>query len=989
MLHLLGTPQWRTATGSHPLPNTLPGWTIAFLALQAGWVARDRLTALFWPDVASVEALHNLRMALHRVRPLLAEWGVEAALEAERRRVRLVLPTDVAALRQTASDASRPAREYSGVLMSSMDFSGFPALEEWAALERAALASTWRESLLERLARISATEPQAVALAQQLLAADALDETALLQLLRALRAQDRPHEADRHYAQYRERLQRELGVEPSPALRAWASARVSGPSPAGAASPDGQAFVGRRLELARLVRQLADAPPLARLITVVGPGGVGKSRLARQAVSQGPLPATWIDLQDLDALDTVISRIAQRLGIDLRDGADAATQIAKATSGVPRLLVLDNAEHLQELPPFTASLLAAAPTLRVLVTSRRPLAVDGETLLPLEGLARPDEDSRDFEAASAFDAVRLFAVRAHGARADFALERHLEAVLAIVDAVGGLPLAIELAASWTRLMPPEIIARELRETIDVLDRDPAMPGEPARPEHASLRAVLERSWALLASRERDALESLAVFEGGFTPTAAAAVAGVALPLLSSLADKGLLGIDDDGRFAMHPLVAVDAARRLGDHAERAAEFRDRHAAYWAATLADKLAQSTADPRIIVAATNADYANACAAWRHAVATRRHEDVLRLTAVWRVVFDTQGRYGEGARLLSTALEIAPAEAASQRAAAIVRGALSMLLFRRQNLEPALAVAEAGIALAELCGERRALVSCLLNAGSVHSILGRWQRARPLYERAYSIGREDHERPEIAVALMNLGICAKKDGRPDEALDFYRRSLAIERELGRHAAAVRCLNNIGVIHMERGEWPATRDHMAEGLRLCQQYGIAALSPYLETGLGQALFELGQFDDARRHLAHVLDTVPAAELPVVHMNVTINLGRVALRQHRLDEARPHFIAAARLALASETEADQLDFAMYWGEWLRDCGRRHDAACTWLSVIAHPMTEAGVRQGCEEGLATLALTSHERAAACAALPTLETLKAQWAALSETDDSAS
>jgi len=976
MLHLLGSaPAWRSNQAEQALSNTLPGWTIAFLALQADWVARERLTALLWPDAAPAEALHNLRVDLHRARLMLAEWGQSDALEAERRRVRLVLPTDVAALRRATSDPSGPVPDYTGELLGSMDCAGFPALQEWAAIERAALAALWRDALLARLARTEPSAPSAVALAQRLLDADPLDESALQHLLAALHAQARHGEADRAYAQYRERLQRELGIDPSPALRAMAPARTATVTAPG----DTRAFVGRRIELADLAQRLGVADPASRLITLVGPGGVGKSSLARHALAAVALPAAWVDLQDLGAIDSVAARIAQRLGLELRDSADAATQIGHALGSTPRVLVLDNAEHLDPLPAFAAALLAAAPALRLLVTSRRPLGVDGEACLPLDGLARPDDESRDAEAAAAFDAVRLFVLRAQGVRGDFSLEPHLDAVLAITDAVGGLPLAIELAASWTRLLAPEAIARELRETIDLLESDPAAPGLPARPEHASVRAVLDRSWALLVPREREALEALAVFDGGFTPSAASAVAAVSLPLLSSLADKGLLAVDEAGRFAMHPLVAADAARRL--QAARRAELRDRHAAYWATTLADTLARSATDPRVIVGATNADHANACAAWQHALATRRHEDLLRLAAVWRAVFDTQGRYGEGARLFSAALDLAPTDAASERVAAVVRGALSMMLFRRQNLEQALAVAEAGLALAERCGERRAMVSCLLNAGSVHSILGHWQRARPLYERALAVAAEDHERPEIAVALMNLGICAKKDGRAEDALDFYRRALALERELGRHAAAVRCLNNIGVIHMERNEWASTREHMAEGLRLCRQYGLAALAPYLETGLGQALYELGQFDDAQRHLAHVQATVPAAELPVVHMNVTINLGRVALRRQRLDEARPQFHRAARLALASETEADQLDFAMYWAEWQRDNGQRDAAARTWLAVIAHPLTEAGVRQGCEDGLATLALSAEERAAAAASAPTLETMKAEWAAL--------
>ena len=978
MLHLLGaSPAWRDGDAAHALPDTLPGWTLAFLALSGDWVSRERLLTLLWPDAAAAKAQHSLRVDLHRARAVLADWRQADALESERRRVRLTLPTDVAALRRSAGTDG--VLHYPGALLASMAFDGFPALQEWAELERAALATMWRDAVLMRLDQQSLSAAESLKLSQQLLDVDSLDEAATVHMLQMLHRQGRVLDAQRHYEQYRERLARELGIDPSPAIRAFSP-------PAGAAAPgrpgaaDARAFVGRRLELVELARLLASGSP-SRLVTLVGPGGVGKSSLARQALSLAAMPVHWIDLQDLTQMDAVAARIVQRLDIEWRDGVDGPAQIGRRLGSRPHALVLDNAEHLADLPDFVARLLDAAPALVLLATSRRPLAIERETLMPLDGLALPDEDSRDAEAAVAFDAVRLFALRAQAVRADFAPGRHIEAVIEIVEAVGGLPLAIELAASWVRLLPPEEIARDLRRTLELLERDPTAAGVPARPEHVSVRAVLDRSWDLLAPREREALEALSVFAGGFTRPSVAAVTGIALPLISSLVDKGLITMVEAGRFRLHPLIATDAATRLGQQPVREDELRDRHCAYWAGTLAEVLAGSTSDPRVLVGAVTADYANVRAAWGHAVAASRHDDLHRLTPVLRVFFDTLGRYGEGVELLSAALRLPVRDTGSERVAAVVRGALSMLQFRRHNLEQAIAVAEAGIEIAELCGERRALVACLFSAGSGHSIQGRWPLSLPLFERALAIAREDNERPEIAVALLNVGICAKKDGRADDALALYAQSLAIERELGRHGPAVRCLNNIGVLHMERGEWARTRDCMAEGLRLCQQYGISSLAPYVETGLGQALYELGAFEDAERHLSYVLATVPAAELPVVHMNVTINLARVALRRRRMDEARQRFFAAARLALASEAQTDQLDFAMYWAEWLRDSGCVQDAARTWGMVLSHPLSEAGVRQGCEEGLATLKLDDGARAAAQADPLTLDTLKAGWAAL--------
>ena len=203
-------------------------------------------------------------------------------------------------------------------------------------------------------------------------------------------------------------------------------------------------------------------------------------------------------------------------------------------------------------------LLAGPSGLCLLVTSRARMQVGGEWLQVLSGLAVPDEQSHDLEAAASFDAVRLFDLRARAAQRGFELGRHLPAVIRILDAVAGMPLAIELAAGWVRLLPPEEIARDLQDSIDVLQHDPGAAAQPARPEHHSVRAVLERSWALLVPREREALGALSVFEGGFTRAAAQAVAGSALPLLASLADKSLLTTDASGRCTSEPIACESA-----------------------------------------------------------------------------------------------------------------------------------------------------------------------------------------------------------------------------------------------------------------------------------------------------------------------------------------------------------------------------------------------------------------------------------------------
>ena len=191
-------------------------------------------------------------------------------------------------------------------------------------------------------------------------------------------------------------------------------------------------------------------------------------------------------LQDTAQLPAALASLAQALGITTQDTGDPIDQLLRQLPQERLLLVLDNAEHLGELAAALQRLLDGAPAVVLLLTSRSRLHLRDEWVLPLPGLAVPDEDSRDLEAAASFDAVRLFEQCAHAAQRDFVLARHLPAVIAIVEAVGGMPLAIELAAGWVRLLPPEQVALDLRGSIDLLERDPASHSAPARSDHTSL-----------------------------------------------------------------------------------------------------------------------------------------------------------------------------------------------------------------------------------------------------------------------------------------------------------------------------------------------------------------------------------------------------------------------------------------------------------------------------------------------------------------------
>ncbi|MFO1267997.1 MAG: BTAD domain-containing putative transcriptional regulator [Rubrivivax sp.] len=597
-LLLLGRPELTDATPPVAFVPERRFQLLAVLAMQSGqWVARDRLAALLWPERPNAEARRNLRHVVFKAR------DIAAALQASDHALCWDVATDLRAFESllAAEQTALAVALRRGMLLDGLDDAANPAFSEWLAAERLRFDERWRQAALGALA--AAAPAERAELARRVRAVDPLDEDALEAQLRAEIEQGHPARAWQLYRDYAHSLAEALGVEPSHRLRDLLQREApAGPAnesrapatgavaatPSSPATPEAAAaFVGRRGELAELMRLLARED--VRAVTVLGPGGIGKSSLARRALHAAADAfaggRVWVELQDLSDLPAVLARVADQLGVPIDDAQDPVAQIGRRLGPERVLCVLDNAEHLlPELPSLLERLLAAAPALSLLVTSRVRLGHAGEHSLPLAGLAVPDEDSRDLEAAVAFDAVRLFEARATVAQRSFSLARHLGAVIDIVASVGGLPLAIELAAGWVRLLPAEEIALDLRRSLDLLERDPATPGTPARPEHDSARAVLERSWSLLAPREREALAALTVFQGGFTRAAALAVARAPLPLLSSLVDKSLLAADDAGRFGLHPLVAAFAAERLAHDGARADELARRHAAHYARSI---------------------------------------------------------------------------------------------------------------------------------------------------------------------------------------------------------------------------------------------------------------------------------------------------------------------------------------------------------------------------------------------------------------------
>lgn len=951
-LVLLGSPHIQRAGTRFDLPDALPGYLVAYLAARGDWVLREEIAVLLWPEAAESEAQNNLRVNLTRLRPHLARWGIDSLFVAERRRLRLDLDSDVRAVRAAHARGAwvETAEAARGQFLDGMSFRAFAVLGEWARSEREALRALWRDAVLRAGDAIA---PQSrLDLASRYLSADPFDEDIVHVQLGALATLGRSDEAQRLFARFSEQVRAELGVDVTAALAEYAR-RLGRPAAGEAASavrPDAdEPLIGREAELAAIAQLVSDTP----LVTVVGLGGIGKTRLARalqlQLAPQFSDGVLWLSLIELSGVAEIVRRLADLLQIQLSGGRDAVEQIIEHIGERMLLLVLDNAEHLLvERAALNALLtqMLGCPQLHCLVTSREALNHPRERPVRLEGLAVPDENAG--AAALGTAAVRLFVQQAQRRRPAFDPRGAVADLARIARLTGGMPLALRIAAGWAGFLSCADIAAEIRRGLDAL--------EPGSGEPAGVRATLARSWNRLSTAEQSALAALSVFSSPFTAQAAREVAQAALPVLGSLTERCLLlpseaGDDTDrARFEMHPLVRSFAAEQLAADPRAQRQSHDRHASHVMRMLAPWADfRLVADQRKGLLVFGNLLPEALAAWRWALAAGRSDYIAAAARVLANYFELKGRWDEGIALLTGAEPQLDAEERGERAAlAAVTGARAQLLHRIGHPD-AEDVARRALEGSRSIGHRAGIRSALSTLGDVLLQDGRHTQALETYREALDMARADADRASEAAMINGIALARLRQGDSAAAETLWRESLTLLRDVGNWIAAVRVCNNLGCLLTETGRFDEAQAMLDEGLKLCDTVGIAALRPVL----------LGNLSDLHLTAGRLPAATTFAELAMAESRGRGDrqaqiwslqmLVEIALKQRDAGRIAEPLRDALRLARASGDVQNVLALLRAYAGWslLRD--RRETAALVWLAVLAHPRLDAQNRKSAEQ----------------------------------------
>ena len=943
---------------------------LAYLATQRKPVARYQLLPLFWPDKTEKAAQANLRRTLYDLKKAIGPGYIQTTRQQVELPISPHLYIDVVDWQQTVEDYSeepdnpgisradcldqlaKTAVLYQDDFLAGLDLSPSPPLEEWQLAQARTFHKQWLD-MLQCLTHGYEKEEDfetALTYAHQWATAAPLDEAAYRQLMRLYAFGGQRNKALEQYAYCATRLQQELGLAPATEteqlynaikaeeLKYHRSTTKPAVSPTKMVSTNSMVlpltpFLGRQAELAQVKELLLS--DRCRLITLIGPGGSGKTRLALHIAEQfAPLfdeGTAVIFLSDVTQPDHIIPTILDGLDLEVNGRISPQEQLITYLRHKKTLLILDNFEHLITAVD-TIDYLLQKTNIKLLITSRCRLNLNNEWLIEINGLTYPTPPHPAIPLHEC-SAIQLFIQTAQRLNPNFQLtSANQPHIIKICQLVEGSPLAIELAAAWIRTLTPTQIAQEISQNLDFL----AARSRNTPPRHHSLRVVFEHSWQNLSPTQQEALVQLAHFPANFSRAAAQHVAQATLPLLASLVDQSFLRLNKNGFFRIHELLRQFAAAKTDPNQTTA--IQKRISSYYAHLIQQQEPRLNS-PQVQEALQTIvqQFEAIRQGWLWAVA---HQELHLLQAYidgLAQFLKVRSRFIEGEQLLANAAThlMAHTKQTTSLLAHIWmhQAEMSLYIGRYEQAEQLLWSSLAHFNETkqwEKIGRVYRLLGILFQwrgqnqiardyfeksldifteikdtngMAGLHNQIGVWHHAMSDYEKAAThlhtslkLYKQIDHPIGIAGTLNNLGHLTNSKGNYHEARHFFQKSLLIDKELGNRRGMAIGLNNLGIIASNLGQYEAAQAYYEESLALRKVINDRQGEAMLLANLGDIACRQEAYDQASTLLTESWRIYQELENRQGIADVLIDLGNVAYAQKSWTKAREFLQQAVQI---------------------------------------------------------------------------------------------
>lgn len=941
---------------------------LAFLAVEADRPhRREALTGLLYPDQAQIQAQNNLRKTLFRLRAALGEQDDNAGLLLISQKTVQFNPAgphtlDVEQFRALLTRARQHKHRraetcatcaaqlasacaiYRGEFLAGFNRSGSDTFEEWAVLVRERLHQDALDAL-EQLVAFYETRgmwEQVIVTARRVIELEVWRESAHRALMRAHATQGQRAAAFAQYETCKKVLAEQFDAAPERATVTLYESIRSGnfvpiQPPISNIQHPVTPLIGRAREIETLTARLLN--PAQRLLTIVGPGGMGKTRLAlaatervRHDFQQGAffVGLAGIHPDTAHTNDAIAAAAADALGITFGGTIAPARQLQNYLRAQELLLVFDNFEHLMSSAAWLVELVTAAPRVTLLITSREPLNVRAETVLRLEGLDVPKAGSAQNVRES--DSVQLFVERAARAAGQFTVNADtLKRVSGICEQVEGMPLAIELAAAWMRTRTLDEIARQIETNVDFLtttQRD-----VPSR--HASMRAVWDGSWELLSEHERNILMQLSIFRSNIEQNAVISIISAQLNDLDTLVNKSLLRRAEEGIYELHELLKQFAGEKLAAARDNMAVVRRYNAYFLEFGAVRGAAFERGDPQIPLQELRRELDNLRAAWSGALEQNQLELIYTHAYNISKFFYLTGLFREGLALIENALarsvegipndalqmlraEFLERLARYEEASGIIETLLAqpdldLTLIARAYLRAAWidywtghlvqgrAHAQRTVSAAIAKHAPTLLADALYVAGLIEQSSADTTAARSYYQHALGLYRAQHNRYGECSALVNLADIGVDDNALDDALEFGEKALALATQIGKRFDQAAAHIILGSLSYTLDEPQQSASHYASSLRLFREMGNGTGECIALRDLGMAAYQRGDAAQAQHYATEALRV--AQEVGSIYREglAQTTLGQAYWLAGRVTEAERAFLRALELLTNAE----------------------------------------------------------------------------------------